>query len=256
MIFNQHIGGWGGASASVFAYGEQLTSTDSVYATLGAVRVDGVWDAARGGFSISPIREYDTWHLYASNGTAIKEIDVLVDAAMEISVEVRFSIVLYDSSIAFCDPQIIFAKLGRQVNDTWKFQSNSFPYGFVNCGNINGGADVQTFTSSPINTYGKTVKATIETTATYAHETLRFGSRLIVAKPNVVSINGSQDDACPNGWVGTGEIGTFQDTATHTFTLELMGIEYGHLGNSLQIGFDCGAYRTTGNVYLKKLWLE
>lgn len=43
------------------------------------------------GFEIAPINEYGTWVLTAINGTITKTIDVLVDAAEEINIEVLYS---------------------------------------------------------------------------------------------------------------------------------------------------------------------
>ena len=88
MIFNQRIGGNSGAFANIFAYGDQLQSTDTVYAEKGGKRISGVWDSVRDGFIISSIREYGTWSLTASNGTKTKTLDVLIDAAEEFGVEV------------------------------------------------------------------------------------------------------------------------------------------------------------------------
>ena len=43
-LFNMRIGGAGGASASIFAYGDQLQSTDTVYAEKNGNRINGVWE--------------------------------------------------------------------------------------------------------------------------------------------------------------------------------------------------------------------
>ena len=96
MIFNRFIGG-SAASASIFVYGEELQSTCTVYAEKGATRINGVWNSTRNGFEIAPVREYGTWALTAINGTKAKTIDVLVDAAQEFSVEVRYHLYLYNN---------------------------------------------------------------------------------------------------------------------------------------------------------------
>ena len=91
MIFNQRIGGAGsGASASIFVYGDQLQSTDTVYAQKDGQRINGAWNSARSGFIIAPIPEYGTWVLTAGSGTKTRTILVRIDAAEEFEAEVVY----------------------------------------------------------------------------------------------------------------------------------------------------------------------
>ena len=91
MIFNQRIGGAGGASASIFVSGNELQSTDTVYAEKGINRANGVWNSQRNGFEISPIEEYGDWNVTVIHNGYAKVIGVTVDAADEFEIAVSFS---------------------------------------------------------------------------------------------------------------------------------------------------------------------
>ena len=96
-------GGSGGFFPSIFVIG--LTDTDTVCATMGNKTVNGVWETRTvdetevSGFLISPLREFGTWTVTATNGEKTATQDVLVDVATEFEIVISYSVnylMLYD----------------------------------------------------------------------------------------------------------------------------------------------------------------
>lgn len=92
-------GGGGGFFPSIWVTG--LSETDTVYATMGSKTVYGKWETRTvdetevSGFLISPLREFGTWTVTATNGEKTKTQDVLVDVATEFEIEMDFFTYLY-----------------------------------------------------------------------------------------------------------------------------------------------------------------
>ena len=86
-LFNMRIGGAGGASASIFAYGDQLQNTDTVYAQKDGKRINGVWQTKQ---IISP-----DWHGLPAEyqeveyleGTGKQSIQAVSDTITEIIIK-------------------------------------------------------------------------------------------------------------------------------------------------------------------------
>lgn len=85
-------GGSGGFFPSIFVTG--LLETDTAYATMGSKTVYGKWETRTvdetevSGFLISPLREFGTWTVTATDGEKTKTADVLVDVATEFEIEI------------------------------------------------------------------------------------------------------------------------------------------------------------------------
>ena len=90
MIFNQRIGGAGGETASIFAYSDQLQSTDTVYAEKGGKRINGVWKTKENPDWVDLPAEYQQVEYLESTGE--QWIDTLVSGGASASYKINFSV--------------------------------------------------------------------------------------------------------------------------------------------------------------------
>lgn len=86
--------GGGGETASIFVTG--LSGSDIVTATKDGKTVKGVWNSSESRFEFMGIKSYGMWTVTATNGEQSVYKNVLVDAAVDYEIVIRYSLYLYD----------------------------------------------------------------------------------------------------------------------------------------------------------------
>ena len=105
--------GSGGESASIFITG--LSETDTVTATNGIKTIIGKWKG--NGFKINQIKLYGTWTITATDGIRTATRHVIVNAAVEYSINMSFNI-LYENGKIYIPLSFSVTSANGQIVNT------------------------------------------------------------------------------------------------------------------------------------------